>query len=166
MTSHLPSCLIPPPQFPRQSNTTMTIEGPVHTYNKQPHCSQRAEDPCFSAKCPEKKKRTSSAAIHPTWKGPLERGHGFPHSLQHFETLFCTQYIHQLSKSRERPMPSPKMSHQGLFGCVTPATLSTMKLHLLSMTLKMEVRHNPGSQDCYNLPRNTQYPQSGSSYTS
>ena len=94
-----------------------------------------------------KEKRTSSAAIHPTWKRPLERGHGFPHGLQHFETLFCTQYIHQLSKSRERPMPSPKMSHQGLFGCVTPATLSTMKLHLLPRTLKMEVRHNPGSQD-------------------
>ena len=44
-------------------------------------------------------------------------------------------------------MPSPKMSHQGLFGCVTPDTLNTMELHLLPTTLKMEVRHNPGSQD-------------------
>ena len=84
----------------------------------------------------QKRKRTSSAAIHPTWKRPLERGHGFPHGLQHFETLFCTQYIHQLSKNRGRPMPSPKMSHQGLFGCVTPDTLNTMKLHLLPTTLK------------------------------
>ena len=44
-------------------------------------------------------------------------------------------------------MPSPKMSHQGLFGCVASDTLNTVKLHLLPTTLKMEVRHNPGSQD-------------------
>ena len=44
-------------------------------------------------------------------------------------------------------MPSPKMSHQGLFACVSPDTFNTMKSHLLSTTLKMEVRHNPGSQD-------------------
>ena len=81
----------------------MTIEGPVHTYNKQPHCSQQEEDPCFSAKCPEKKKeRTSSAAIHPTWKRPLDRGHGFPHGLQHFETLFLhTIHISTLQEQGE-----------------------------------------------------------------
>ena len=109
------------------------------------------ENPCFLAKCHfshlggEKGPAVQPSTQH--GKGPLKRGHGFPHSLQHFETLFCTQYIHQLSKSRGRPMPSLKMSHQGLFGCVTPDTLNTMKLHPLSTTLKMEVWHNPGSQD-------------------
>ena len=85
MTSHLPSCLIPPlPKFPRQSNTTMTIEGPVHTYNKQPHCSQQEEDPCFSAKYPEKKK---GPAVQPSTqhrKGPLREAMG---SLMVFSTL-------------------------------------------------------------------------------
>ena len=93
-----------------------------------------------------RRKRTSSAALLPTWEEPLVGDHVFPHGLQHFETLLAHR-TRQLFRSRRRPMISPKMSHQGLFGCVTPATLNTMKLHLLPMTLKMEVRHNPGSQD-------------------
>ena len=98
----------------------------------------------------QESRKEKGPAVQPSTqhgKGPLRETMG---SLMVFSTLkpfFCTQYIYQLSKSRERPMPSPKMSHQGLFGCVTPATLSTMKLHLLPTTLKMEVRHNPGSQD-------------------
>ena len=93
-----------------------------------------------------RRKRTGSAALHPTWEEPLVGDHVFPHGLQHFETLLAHR-THQLFRSRRRPMISPKMSCQGLFGCVTPATLNTMKLHLLPTTLKMEVWHNPGSQD-------------------
>ena len=99
-----------------------------------------------SVQSPRRRKRTSSAALLPTWKEPLVGDHVFPHGLQHFETLL-THRTCQLFRSRRRPMISPKMSHQGLFGCVTPATLNTMKLHLLPMTLKMEVCHNPGIQD-------------------
>ena len=80
-------------------------------------------------------------------KGPLGEAMG---SLIVFSTLKLLSahntYINS-PRAGGRPMPSLKMSHQGLFGGVTPDTLNTMKLHLLPMTLKMEVRHNPGSQD-------------------
>ena len=64
-------------------------------------------------------------------KGPLREAMG---SLMVFSTL-KPFFLHTIHISY-RPMPSPKMSHQGLFGCVTPDTLNTMKLHLLPMTLK------------------------------
>ena len=104
-----------------------------------------------------RRKRTSSAALLPTWEEPLVGDHVFPHGLQHFETLL-THRTRQLFRSRRRPMISPKMSPQGLFGCVTPATLNTMKLHLLPMTLKMEVRH---TLEAKTLPQSSQeYPVS------
>ena len=118
-------------------------------YNKQPHHSQQTENPCLLAKCQSSHLGGGKGpAVQPSsqhGKSPLWETM-FPHGLQHFETLLAHRTC-QLFRSRRRRMISPKMSHQGLFGCVTPATLNTMKLHLLPMTLKMEVWHNPGIQD-------------------